>query len=495
MNRLNIRTLKELGYDEFIQGDAPERVLQFGTGNFLRAFVEDFIDQMNEKAGFNGKVVLSRLVKSDRPDALAEQDGLYTVLLRGRENGGAVSRKRVISCVSRCIDPYADFDALLACARNPELRWIISNSTEAGIVFDPECELTDVPPSSFPAKLTRFLWERYQSDLPGMVILACELIDDNGDQLRDCVMRYAEQWRLGGNFMVWLQEENQFCSTLVDRIVTGYPKAEAEALAQELGYKDKQLTTGEVFASWVIEGPQWLREKLPFEKAGLPISVVDDVAPYKQRKVRILNGAHTSMVTAAYLAGQDIVRDCMQDDVIRAYMNRALHEEIIPVMTLPAEELTAFADAVADRFNNPFIDHKLLAITLNSTSKWRARVLPSVKDYIAQKNCLPKVLTFSLAAQIAFYANAKERRADCLAGMRGGEEYEVRDDAWVLDFYAAHAGESADELLKAVLTDARMWGEDLTQLPGFAEAVAAYYTAIAEKGMKQAMQALLEEEA
>ena len=488
--RLSYETLKAQKYGGYLLQDAPEKVLQFGTGNFLRAFAEDFIDRMNECAGFNGKVVVSRLVRSDREDEFAGQDGLYMLLLRGCSDGQPVSCRRVISCVSRCIDPYRDFESLLSCARNPDLQVIISNSTEAGIVYDPACGPEDAPPASFPAKLTRFMMERYRAGLPGFVILACELIDNNGGKLRDCVLAHARQWRQDEDFLRWIQEENLFCSTLVDRIVTGFPAAEAEALQSELGYEDRMLTAGEIFASWVIEGPEYIREILPFEKAGLPVMVVDDVRPYKQRKVRLLNGAHTSMVTAAYLAGQDIVRGCMEHPVIRDYLYRTLHKEIIPAMTMPVEELEAFAGAVIDRFRNPYIDHRLLAIALNSTSKWRARVLPSLKDYLQRFDCLPKRLTFSLAAQIAFYANADERKAETLAGRRNGDVYEVRDDAWVLDFYA-RADRAA--LVHDVLSNERMWGEDLTKLPGFEAAVSEYLARIGQFGMLKAMETLSEE--
>ena len=306
MERLNYKTLEARGYDGFLLKDAPERVLQFGEGNFLRAFAEDFLDQMNEKTGFNGKVVLvqPRGGHPDAADRFTEQDGLYTLILRGRENGKPVERRRVISCVSRCLDPKRDWSALLECAENPDLRFIISNTTEAGIVFDPSCTLYDAPPASFPAKLTAFLYRRWKLGGKGFLILSCELIDHNGDELKKCVLQYCDLWKLEAEFAAWTEAENLFCSTLVDRIVTGSPRDALPGFWENLGYEDRLLDTGEVFAAWVIEGPQALREELPFEAAGLPVQVVDDVASYKQRKVRILNGAHTSMVLAAHLAGK-----------------------------------------------------------------------------------------------------------------------------------------------------------------------------------------------
>ncbi|MEG2096985.1 MAG: tagaturonate reductase, partial [Pseudoflavonifractor sp.] len=419
MEKLCYKTLADLNYDGYLLKDAPERVLQFGEGNFLRAFVDYFMDMMNEKAGFNGKVVLAQPIAPGLADIINSQEGLYTLFLRGRENGQQVCRKRVISSVSRCINPYSDFAALLDCAKNPDLRFIASNTTEAGIAFDPTCKLGDAPQSSFPGKLTRFLYERWTLKLPGFIILSCELIDHNGEELRKCVEEYIALWQLPAAFAQWVAEENTFCSTLVDRIVTGYPRNEAAALCEELGYEDNILDTGEVFGFWVIEGPQSIKAELPFEKADLPILVVDDHTPYKQRKVRILNGAHTSMIMAAYLAGQNIVRGCMEDETICGFMNKAIYDEIIPTLDLPKRELEDFAAAVTQRFNNPYIDHALLSISLNSTAKWKARVMPSLLEYRARTGKLATCLTFSIAAYLAIYHGGKTRAENCLLGQRG----------------------------------------------------------------------------
>ncbi len=490
MEQLTYKTLAEQGYDGYLLKDAPERVLQFGEGNFLRAFVDYFIDLMNEKAGFNGKVVLTQ-PSSPRPNTrFARQDGLYTLFLRGRENGKAVEHKRIISCVSRCLNITQNYEDYLACASNPDLRFIVSNTTEAGIVFDPSCKAEDAPPSSFPAKLTLLLYERWKKGLKGFIILSCELIDHNGDELKKCVEQYIDLWKLDDAFSEWVKKENIFCSTLVDRIVTGYPRSEAEQLCEKLGYTDEIIDTGEVFAAWVIEGPQSIYNELPIKQAGLPILVVDDVTPYKQRKVRILNGAHTSMVLGAYLAGQDIVRNCMEVDVIRTFMENAIYEEIIPTLDLPKEDLMGFAAAVTERFNNPYIDHRLLDISLNSTSKWKARVMPSVTEYFRRTGVLPKRLTFSFAAYIAFYHNAKERGDGCLVGHRGEDIYQVRDDAWVLDFYYEHRNDSAEEIVHAVVSNERMWGSELRELPGFEEAVLADLLRIEAAGAQEAMRGI-----
>lgn len=491
MELLSYKTLREQGYDGYLLQDAPERVLQFGEGNFLRAFVDYFIDMMNEKAGFNSKAVLVQPIAPGLADMINEQEGLYTLFLRGRENGEQVNRKRVISCVSRCINPYSDYAALLDCAKNPDLRYLASNTTEAGIAFDDSCKFDDAPPSSFPAKLTRFLYERWTLKLPGFVILSCELIDHNGDELKKCVNQYIDLWKLAPEFAAWVETENLFCSTLVDRIVTGYPRAEAEDICKELGYKDNLIDTGEVFGFWVIEGPQSLKEELPFEKAGLPVIVVDDHTPYKQRKVRILNGAHTSMVLGAYLAGQNIVRACMEDTVIHDFMNKTIYDEIIPTLDLPCEELTDFAAAVTERFNNPYIDHALLSISLNSTAKWKARVMPSLLEYVKRVGKLPACITFSFAAYIAFYHNCKQQGEGCLIGRRGSDTYEIKDDQWALDFFYAHKDDDADAIAHAIIHNEKMWGADLAQLDGFEAAVAADLKRIDEVGMYEAMKECL----
>ncbi len=496
MKKLCYQTLEEMGYDGYLLKDAPERVLQFGEGNFLRAFVDYFIDVMNEKAGFQSKVVLCQPIGGGDfvRGLINEQEGLYTLFLRGSENGQAVNEKRVISCVSRCINPYNQYEDLMDCAKNPDLRFITCNTTEAGIQYDPSCQFADRPAGSYPGKLTQFLYERFrhfgQEKGKGFVVLSCELIDNNGKELEKCVLRYAEQWELGDAFVDWIQQENIFCSTLVDRIVPGYPRNEAKQICEELGYEDNLIDVGEIFGFWVIEGPDSLKAELPFEKAGLPVLICADHKPYKQRKVRILNGAHTTMVLGAYLAGQDIVRDCMKDDVIRGFMNKTIYDEIIPTLTLPEDELKEFAAAVTDRFNNPFVDHALMSISLNSTSKWKARVLPSLKGYVEKFGKLPKCITASFAFYIAFY-NGTKLTADGLVASRKTNEYTVSDDRPILEFYAAHKDDTAAELTHAVCTNTDFWGEDLSEIPGFEEAVAKDLGEIREKGTYEVMKACL----
>lgn len=496
MEKLCYETLEKQGYDGYLLKDAPERVLQFGEGNFLRAFVDYFIDMMNEKAGFHSKVVLCQPIAPGLADMINEQEGLYTLFLRGFENGKKVNDKRVISCVSRCLNPYQDYDAVLACAENPDLRFIACNTTEAGITYDPACSFTDVPADSYPGKLTQFLYKRFETfgkeAGKGFVILSCELIDNNGKELEKCVLQYADQWKLGEEFVTWIKQENIFCSTLVDRIVTGYPRNEAASICEELGYQDNIIDTGEIFGFWVIEGPESLKEELPFEKAGLPVLITDDHKPYKQRKVRILNGAHTSFVLGAYLAGQDIVRDCMEDEVICGFMNKTIYDEIIPTLTLPKEELKSFAASVTERFKNPFIDHALLSISLNSTSKWKARVMPSLKGYIANTGKLPECITASFAFYIAFYRGKQLTEDGLIAARPAGNEYTVKDDRPILQFFYDHREDDAKTLVHAVCSNEEFWGEDLTAIAGFEDAVAGYVADIWEKGAYEVMKGCLD---
>ena len=495
MNQLNYQVLKNTGYQGFILEKAPEKVMQFGEGNFLRAFVDDFIDIANEKAGFNGKVALVQPIAQGLTELINRQEGLYTLYLRGNDKGVKVDDKRVISAVSRCINPYGAWDKVLELARSRDLEMIVSNTTEAGIVYDPESTFEQEPPVSFPAKLTRVLYERYTAGQKGIVMLSCELIDNNGKELLKCVERHIDDWKLGEDFRRWIRQENLFCSTLVDRIVPGRIRdpEEAAALAAANGYEDPLTDVGEVFGIWVIEGPKELEDRLPFKKAGVPVIVVPDVTPYKKRKVRILNGAHTGFVPGAYLAGFNIVRDCMQDETVLGYMNRMLYEEVIPTLPLDQKDLEDFARAVQDRFNNPFVNHELMSISLNSTSKWRARNMPTFLDYVQEKGALPICLTTSFAAYIAFYSNEPQSLTEkgLVCRRPKGGEYTVSDDRWVLEFYWEHRNDSPEELVHAVMTHQEMWGQDLTAVAGFEAAAVRILKTIREKGAMEAFRACL----
>ena len=497
MEQLCYETLEKAGYTGYLLKNAPERVLQFGEGNFLRAFADYWFDMANEKAGWNGKCVLVQPIAQGLTQLINRQEGLYTLYLRGRQNGEKVDAKRVISSVSRCLNPYEkqDYDAMMDVAAGEALEYIVSNTTEAGIVYDPSCRLEDCPPASFPAKLTQVLLHRWRAGRPGVVVLSCELIDNNGKELLRCVNQYIKQWGLEEGFARWVNGDCTFCSTLVDRIVPGRIRdaAEAARLEDENGYRDALIDVGEVFGVWNIEGPEWLAEKLPFRAAGLNCPVVPDVTPYKKRKVRILNGAHTGFVLGAYLAGYDIVRDCMQDDVILGFMNRMLHEEVIPTLPLDRQDLEAFAAAVQDRFNNPFVNHELMSISLNSTSKWRARNMPSLLEYAQTAGKLPPCLAMSFAAYIAFYSSDIQALTEqgLVCRRPKGNEYTVSDDRWVLEFYYSRRGVSDETLVHDVMTNEKMWGQDLTLVPGFEQAAAENLRRIRTEGARAAFAACL----
>ncbi|QTF10071.1 tagaturonate reductase [Brenneria izadpanahii] len=465
----------------------PDRIIQFGEGNFLRAFIDWQLDLLNEHTDLDAGIVVVRPIDTDFPPALDTQDGLYTTIVRGlNEQGEAVRETRLIRSVNREINVYRQFDEYLSLAHDPNIRFVFSNTTEAGISYHADDRLTDTPPASFPAKLTRLLYERFcyfdgAAD-KGWILLPCELIDYNGAALKELVLRYAAQWQLTPAFADWLDEHNTFCSTLVDRIVTGYPRAEVDSLQQELGYADTFLDTAEYFYLFVIQGPQWLAQELRLDKLALNVRIVDDIKPYKERKVAILNGAHTALVPVAWLAGLNTVGEAMNDARIGAFVEKTIAEEIVPVLDLPHDELMSFAQAVLSRFRNPFIQHQLLSIALNGMTKFRTRILPQLLAYRERRGELPARLTFALAALIAFYR-----------GVRNGESYPLQDDARWLERYSALWTEVTQkrvglaELVDAVLGDAEHWGQDLTQVAGLASQVTQQLQTIVESGMRSAV--------
>ena len=468
----------------------PVKVLQYGEGNFLRAFADYMLDIANESGQFDGDVVIVKPIPYGTLDRFHTQDCRYTVLLRGMENSKRVEKARIITCVQDAVDPYTEYAKYAAFARLDSLRFIISNTTEAGIVLDTEDRFDYTPPHSYPGKLTKFLFERAEAfdydPEKGLIILPAELIDDNGVALKRCVYALAKQWKLGARFDRWLDEACIFTSTLVDRIVTGYPKAEAEALWKTLGYEDQLLDTAEPFGLWVIESQADISKELPLDVCGLPVLFTDNQKPYKQRKVRILNGAHTSFVPAAYLCGHDIVRQAMDDPMIKAYILDTLRDEVIPTISLPKDDLVSFAEAVISRFENPFIDHSLLAISLNSVSKWRARCMPSFLQYIEQTGALPPHLTFSLAALMALY-QGHEIQDNALICERDGVPYRILDDEAVLRFFAEHASLPAPEQADAFLQSLNFWGQDLTKIPNLTKTVADLLAEIMRNGIKKTM--------
>ena len=490
MNNLNAELAKAV--------KRPVRVVQYGGGNFLRAFVDYFIDLGNEQGLFDGSVAIVESLENSNVDRFKSQDCQYTLQLRGNVNGEKYVETRIITCLDKAVTVFHDYEEYIALAREEDLRFFVSNTTEAGIVFHKEDTFEDKFHVTFPAKLTQFLYERYQyfngDPDKGLIMLPVELIDDNGIVLKQYVNDYIDLWKLDDGFKKWVNESCVFTSTLVDRIVPGFPRDEKEEICESLGYNDDLLDTAEPFALWVIESPVDISRELPLDKAlegktNMDIIFTDNQKPYKQRKVRILNGAHTSFVLAAYLMGHDTVKESMDDDLVRDFMNQTIEEEIIPTLTLPKDELEAFAAAVQDRFNNPFIKHALLSISLNSVSKWKARCMPSLLGYVDKYGKLPKNLAFSIAALLAFYQGERIENG-ALIGNRNGEEYKIMDDPDVLAFFLENGKLSSKELTDKYLSNVSFHGQDLTKIEGLAAEVAQDLENIRTLGARKAMEGL-----
>ena len=430
-----------------------ETVIQFGEGNFLRGFFNYFLQKMNEKGLYDGKAVIIQPRAGGKCGLLNEQDCKYNLYLRGIQNGEIVKEHTFIESVSRCIDPYKDFDGYLALADNPDFRFIVSNTTEAGIEFVDSCKFDDTPALSFPAKLTQLLYRRFKNGLKGFILLPCELIDNNGAELKKCVLKYAKLWNLEAEFVTWLETENHFVNTLVDRIVTGYPNDETKDAHPD----DKFLDTAEIFHLWVIEGD--FEDEFPLKKSGFNVVWTDDAKPYKKIKVRILNGAHTSLVAGALLSGIETVGEAMNDNVTSLFLNKCMKEEILPTIG-ENDESIAFADAVFDRFKNPFIAHKWRSIALNSVSKFSVRVLPTLLEYKEKNGEYPKKLSLALANLIYFYKN------------------DTPDDA--KDVVETMKNDS----IKDILANTSLWQNDLSCMT---EIITEYYDKIDTLGAKETM--------
>ncbi|MGL5349210.1 MAG: tagaturonate reductase [Cetobacterium sp.] len=472
-------TRKELNLPKY-----SEKVIQFGEGNFLRCFFDWQLDIINKNTDLNAGVAVVRPIDFDAVPLLDIQDGLYTAIIRGiNESGQVVKDYTVISSINREIPIYKNFKEYLELAHNEDMRFIVSNTTEAGITFSSEDKYDDEPQATFPAKLTRLLHERFtvfNGDMTkGFILLPCELIDYNGEELKRVVLKYAELWNLGEEFTNWLINGNIWCSTLVDRIVTGYPRGEKEELEKELGYSDNFITTGEYFYLFVIQGPKdILTKELKLEGLNLNILIVDDLKPYKMRKVGILNGAHTAMVPVAYLYGIDTVREAMENDDLREFIESAIDEEIIPALDMDKKELEEFKDAVINRFKNPYVKHMLMDISLNSMAKYKSRILPQVLELNNRTGKLSKKLLFSLAALIRFYKGVREN----------GDAIQLRDDKHHLDMYKElWMTNNYNEIVKAVLGLESHWDTDLNAVEGMTDLVAKYLENIDKVGVAKAL--------
>lgn len=462
----------------------PVKILQFGSGNFLRGFADWMVQQANEKTGFNAGVSVVQSVSQS--DTLKQQEGVYTVIFKGIHDGEFVSSHQKIDVIQRVVNPTLDFDAYLNEALNPDLQFIISNTTEAGITFSKQDTHVATLASTFPGKLTQLLYKRFQENIDSpLLVLPTELIEQNGTLLKACIVNYSGHWSLPSEFLIWLNTHVTFCNTLVDRIVSGFPKKNKEAVYEELGYVDELAVEGEWFHLWVIEGPRWINEILPFKKAGLNVIYTHDLEPYRIRKVRILNGAHTCMACVGYLAGMQTVRESIEHPVIGRFIKRLIYDDIVPHLPGELVELEKYAEEVINRFRNPALNHQLLSISLNSFSKFAVRVLPSLLAQADKNGMLAPRLMYSFAALIYFYG-----------GLKNGKAITLKDSDEVIVFMA-HAWQEAapsksgmENLCKKVLAKKEWWGKDLTEVPQLVEHTARHLFEISRRGVLDSLKEL-----
>lgn len=464
----------------------PVKIMQFGEGNFLRAFVDWIIQKMNNENVFNGNVVVVQPMPFGRVADLEQQDGLYTLYLQGLMNGKAERVHEVIDVLEDFINPFQDYSKYLEYAKSEDLEFIVSNTTEAGITFDPEDTDLSVTPKSFPGKLLAFLKARYDhfnGDVnKGLEIIPCELIDYNGDTLKAVLVQLAEHLNMNKEFIDWVQTANRYYNTLVDRIVPGYPRNEDKELWNQLGYIDNNMVVGEIFHLWVIDGPKGLEDKLPAPKAGLNVLYVDSIKPYKERKVKILNGSHTCLVPVSYLSEIDTVRETIEDKQLVKFVNEFIFDEVVPTINIPRDEMVGYANSVLERYANPFVRHELMSIALNSVTKYKTRILPSVLQNINDLKKLPSHSLFSLAALMYFYR-----------GKRGNEEIKLADDAWAIELFARlwtefdGTKEGCKKLVEEVLGLEQHWEMNLNTLPGVTDFVANCLYEITKKSMREAL--------
>ncbi|MDR2424985.1 MAG: tagaturonate reductase [Prevotellaceae bacterium] len=472
MNTLNRTTVPYKRY--------KERIIQFGEGNFLRAFVDWIVWNMNSKIGFDSSIVVVQPIEKGMVETLNKQDGLYHLILKGVDDGKEIYNTQLVDVISRGVNPYTHYDNFLALAENPDFRFVVSNTTEAGIAFDPTDLIDDSPPASFPAKLVQLLYHRFNTfdGAPdkGLIIFPCELIFHNGRELKEVIGKYIELWELGNAFKHWFNTACGVYSTLVDRIVPGYPRENADEIKVKLGYDDKLLVEGEIFHLWVIEAPESVAREFPANTAGLNVLFVDSEDPYHQRKVTLLNAPHTIMSPVAYLAGLNTVGECINDSLINRFVHTIIFNDLIHTLDMPEAELKDFAYKVLDRFRNPYINHQLASIMLNSFAKYKTRVLPALKTCIRQEGRLPNLLVFGLAAIVCYYRGGK----------RGDDEIIIQDnDSVVKLIYDLWATNSYQKLAEGVLGAEFIWGEDLNEVEGLQLQLIEYIHAIQECGVRK----------
>ena len=466
--------------------DYTEKVIQFGEGNFLRGFVDWIIWNTNKKTDFNASVVVVQPIEKGMVDVLNAQNGLYHLNLQGIDKGKSVDTVEEIDVISRGINPYRDFEDYLKLAEQPEMRFVISNTTEAGIAFDPECRFTDRPASSYPGKLVQLLYHRFEhfkgDPGKGFIIFPCELIFENGLHLKECIRQYIVHWNLGKEFSNWFENSCNVYSTLVDRITPGYPRDTVEELTARIGKEDKLLDKAEIFHLWVIEAPQEVSKEFPADKAGLNVMFVPSEAPYHERKVTLLNGPHTVLSPVGYLSGLNTVKECCEDEIVGRFVHKVMYDELMETLNLPKDEIKAFADDVMDRFRNPFVKHFVTSIMLNSFPKYKTRDLPGLKTYLERKGVLPQGLVFGLAAICTYYKGGK----------RGEDEIVPNDDPKITELLSRLWETSdIDKVADGVLSADFIWDEDLHCVKGLKELLADDLRLIEKNGMKKAVETIL----
>lgn len=464
----------------------PERIIQFGEGNFLRAFVDWIVYNMNQKADFNSSVVVVQPIEKGMIDMLNAQDCLYHLNLQGLDKGKEVNSIEMIDVISRALNPYTQNDEFMKLAENPEMRFVISNTTEAGIAFDPSCKLTDAPASSYPGKLTQLLYHRFKTFNgaadKGLIIFPCELIFLNGKELKKCIEQYIELWNLGAEFKTWFETACGVYCTLVDRIVPGYPRATINEILDKIQIEDKMVVQAEIFHLWVIEAPESISKEFPADKAGLNVLFVPSEAPYHERKVTLLNGPHTVLSPVGYLSGLNTVRECCEDAVIGKFVKKVMFEELLETLNLPKAELEKFGHDVMERFCNPFVKHFVTSIMLNSFPKFKTRDLPGLKTYLERKGELPAGIVLGLAGIITYYKGGK----------RGEDTIVPNDDQAIMDLLAKlWATGCTKTVAEGVLASEMIWGEDLNKVSGLTEKVIGYLNSIQEKGMLETVKGII----
>ena len=479
----------------------PVKVMQFGEGNFLRAFVDWIINSVNKAGSFDGGVVVVQPMPFGRVKELNEADDLYTLYLQGLQDGKAVRVHEVIKTIQDALNPFEEYDKYLKYAESDDLQVVISNTTEAGIAFDPNDTDFSKCPNSYPGKLLAFLKRRYDAGKKGLYIIPCELIDHNGATLKEVLVKLANHLNMDAKFVKWVEEENKYFNTLVDRIVPGYPRDNAAEFQQDLGYQDQNMVVGEIFHLWCIDAQtvedknvqkknlEELKNLLGTEKAGLNVLFVDSIVPYKQRKVKILNGSHTALVPVSYLAGIDTVRETIEDAELGKYVKDFIFDEVIPTIDIPHDQMVAYSNSVLERYMNPYVRHELMSIALNSVTKFKERDLPTVLQYIERTGKLPQHGLFSLAALISFYKGVRV--------IDNNAPIALNDDPKFIEFFknqwASYDGTKAGakKIVVATLGMADHWGQDLNKIAGVTDFVTEALYAQQTMSMRDAIKAII----